>query len=346
MVLLTAENAAAGVVLVSLCAYTIFGGADFGGGVWTLLASGPRAGEQREALFRAMGPVWETNHIWLILVVVALFTTFPTAFAGLFVALLTPLVVALLGIVLRGAAFAFRHYGEEGVARLPATTEVFAAASIVTPLALGVCAGAIASGHIHLGADGTGLSGEGAWHDPFALLCAAVALALCALLTAAFMTVRTAGALREDFRRRALAAALVVGALTTAGLLWGHADGSFFARRLASPMPALLVGGAALCGLVTLAVLWTRRWWLAPAAAAATAGAVLLAWGAAQYPYIVPPDLTIVQAAGPHETIVAFLIAMPVGAAVVLPSLWLLYRVLASSRTDRPDREGETGARP
>jgi len=334
--LLTAENAAAGIVLVSLCAYTIFGGADFGGGVWTLLATGPRAHAQREALFRAMGPVWETNHIWLIVAVVALFTVFPTAFAALFVALLIPLTLALFGIVLRGAAFAFRHYGEKSAARLPATTEVFAVASIVTPLALGACVGAVAAGGIRVADDGTVLSGYDAWHDPFAVLCAFIALAICALLTAAYMTVRTEGELREDFRLRAIIAALVLGALTTVALLLGHARGSFFARRLDSPMPILLVAGAVCCGIATLAILWLRRYRLAPPAAAATACAVLLAWGAAQYPYLLPPDLTIVRAAAPHETVVAFVAAMLIGAVVLIPSLWLLYSVLARARADLP----------
>src|SRR4030067_1467014 len=127
------ENLAAAVALVGLIAYAMFGGADFGGGVWTALASGRRAGEQREAIFRAMGPVWETNHVWLILVVVVLFTAFPPAFADMFTALLVPLVIALVGIVFRGAAFAFRHYGRGGEAGVPATGAGFSVARGIHP---------------------------------------------------------------------------------------------------------------------------------------------------------------------------------------------------------------------
>src|SRR5216684_684956 len=143
--MLTLENAAAAAVLGGLCGYTIFGGADFGSGLWVMLASGPRARQQREALLRAIGPVWETNHIWLIAAIVALFTAFPAAFATVFQALFTPLTIALIGITFRGAAFAFHHYAEDSRFQLPATVQVFAVASLLTPLMLGACVGAIAA---------------------------------------------------------------------------------------------------------------------------------------------------------------------------------------------------------
>src|SRR3972149_6117323 len=165
------EDLAAGVVLLGLIAYAMFGGADFGGGVWTALASGPRAAQQREAIFRAMGPVWETNHVWLILIIVTLFTAFPPAFADLFTALLVPLVIALVGIVFRGAAFAFRHYGHQTDARLPATEIVFSVASLITPMGGGVAVGAVAGAPVPI-EEGAGRSGL--WEPglrPFAVWC-------------------------------------------------------------------------------------------------------------------------------------------------------------------------------
>jgi len=95
-------------MLAALVFYVLLGGADFGGGIWDLLASGPRAREQRAAIEHAIGPIWEANHVWLILVIVVLFTGFPPAFAAISIALFVPLVLLLVGIVLRGAAFTFR----------------------------------------------------------------------------------------------------------------------------------------------------------------------------------------------------------------------------------------------
>ena len=196
-----AEDLVAGVVLLALVAYAIFGGADFGGGVWSALAFGRRGKEVREAILQAMGPVWETNHVWLILVLVALWTCFPGVFAALFESLFLPLTVALLGIVFRGAAFAFRHYGETTEAGLPATGVVFSIASTITPFAMGIAVGAVADGRIV--ADGPPPGLFEAWLHPFPLLCGAIALAVCAFLTPFYMLARPLGPLLPEFRRMA-----------------------------------------------------------------------------------------------------------------------------------------------
>lgn len=335
--MLSVETGAAAVVLVALCGYTIFGGADFGGGVWTLLATGPRARLQRQALFRAMGPVWETNHTWLILAVVALFTTFPSAFAALFTALLVPLTVALVGITFRGAAFAFHHYGEDSPVQLPATELVFAVASLLTPFALGICVGTVAAGRINVAPDGSVTSTLATWLAPFPLLCGLIAVAMCALLTAAYMTMRTADTLRGDFRVRALVSALALGVLTTAAIPLGRTTDSYVAAQLVGTAALALTAAAVLLGVATLLVLWFRRYRWAPPAAAATCCAVLLAWGAAQYPYLIPRSLRIADAAGPHSTLVAFLVATLVGFILLGPALLLLLRVLAVGRADLDD---------
>ncbi len=329
------ENLAAGVVLVGLIAYAMFGGADFGGGVWTALASGPRAAEQREAIFRAMGPIWETNHIWLILVVVTLFVNFPEAFADLFTALLVPLVIALVGITFRGAAFAFRHYAYGGGPRLPATGLVFSVASLITPLTMGMALGAVAGGHISIH-DGVVTSGlYEPWLRPFAIMCGLIAVAMCAFLTASYMTTRTTGELREDFRFRALVSSLVLGALTTAAIPVAFWDADPFWDRLVAPAPIAIMSLAVVGGLASLVVLGRRWWVLAPPVAAGAVALVIAAWGAVQYPYFILPDVRISDVAASDATLRAFLIALPAGSVILVPSLALLYRTF-SEQTGGP----------
>ena len=334
------ENLAALVVMVGLMAYAMFGGADFGGGVWTALASGPRAADQREGIFRAMGPVWETNHVWLILIVVTLFTAFPAAFADLFTALLVPLVVALIGIVFRGAAFAFRHYGHFVGTALPATGTVFSVASIITPMSMGMAVGAAAGGHITIegGAVTSGLWEP--WLRPFPIVCGLIAVAMCGFLTANYMTTRATGELLEDFRRRGLAASLVLGALTTVALpiAYWHADA--FWEQVKDPAPIAVMATAVAMGLASLVVLWRRWYVLAPPVAAATVALVIGGWGAAQYPYLLLPNERIADVAAGDSTLTAFLIALPIGALILIPSLVLLY-VTFSEKTGGPGAEGE-----
>lgn len=331
------EVLAAGVVLAGLIAYAMFGGADFGGGVWTALATGPRAREQREAIFRAMGPVWETNHVWLILVVVTLFTAFPPAFADLFTALLVPLVIVLVGIVFRGAAFAFRHFGQEGPVSLPATGAVFTIASVLTPLTMGMAVGAVAGGHITI-EDGVVTSGlYGPWLHAFPIVSGLIAIAMCGFLTASYMTTRSVGALREDFRNRALAASLALGAATTVALPVAWWDAPLFWDRLLRPLPLAMVGLAVVAGLCSLAVLWRRLYVLAPPVAAGTVALVIAAWGAVQYPYLVLPNVKIADAAAGRETLLYFLIALPIGSLILIPSLALLYFTFSEKTGGMPD---------
>jgi len=334
------ENLAAMVVLLGLIAYAMFGGADFGGGVWTALASGPRATEQRESISRAMGPVWETNHVWLILVVVTLFTAFPPAFADLFTALLIPLVIALVGIVFRGAAFAFRHYAHYAGTDLPATGMVFSVASIITPLSMGMAAGAVAGGHITIenGAVTSGLFEP--WLQPFPIVCGLIAVAICGFLTAYYMTTRATGELLEDFRRRGLMASLVLGALLIIALPIAYWDADAFWEQMKDPAPLAVMGAAVAMGLTSLVVLWRRWYLLAPPVAAATVALVIGGWAAVQYPYLILPDQRISDVAAGDPPLTAFLIALPIGALILIPSLVLLYAVF-SEKTGGPGAEGE-----
>jgi cytochrome d ubiquinol oxidase subunit II len=319
------EELAAAVVLLGLIAYAMFGGADFGGGVWTALAVGPRAAQQRDAIFRAMGPVWETNHVWLILIIVTLFTAFPPAFADLFTALLVPLVIALVGIVFRGAAFAFRHYGGGGETGLPATGLVFSVASVATPAAMGMALGAVAGGHVTIdGGEVTSGLWE-PWLQPFSILCGGIAVTICAFLTAYYMTTRTAGELREDFRNRGLAASLTLGALTTIAIPVANWDAPLFWDELVEPGALAVIVASVTMGLASLLVLWRRWYLLAPPVAAGTVALVIVGWGAVQYPYLILPDERISDVAAGDATLTAFLISLPIGALILVPSLVLLF---------------------
>lgn len=323
--MLTPENLAAGVLVLGLILYAIFAGADFGGGIWTALASGPRAQEQRHTLAEAIGPVWETNHIWLILVVVVLFTAFPAAFAVLFTALLLPLVLALVGITFRGAAFAFRHFGEQTGAHLPATVQVFAVTSLLTPLMMGMAVTAVAAGNIQVVGGQAEAGLWSAWITPFTVMGGIVAVAVCALLTPVFMTVRTEGPLREDFRRRGMVAALTLGAVTALTLPVARVSAGEFAARLTDPAALLCMGVAGACGVATLGLLWSRRYWPAQMAAGATVAATLAGFAAALHPDLVLNEMTVYEAAASRAMLTAFLWSLPVGAAVLVPSLFLLY---------------------
>jgi cytochrome d ubiquinol oxidase subunit II len=207
------EHCLAGAVMAALTLYALGGGADFGGGVWDLFARGPRAGRQRELITHAIGPIWEANHVWLILAVVLLFVCFPAAWAAISTALHVPLTVMLVGIVLRGSAFTFRSYGgadDQGERRWG---RIFAVASIVTPVMLGTCVGAVAAGLVRV-VDGSVAGGFFAWLRPFPLAVGLLTLALFAFLAAVYLTREASEEdLREDFRRRALAAGIVTGAL-------------------------------------------------------------------------------------------------------------------------------------
>ena len=194
-------------ILAALVLYALLGGADFGGGIWDLLAWGPRKREQRALIEHAIGPIWEANHVWLILVVVVLFTAFPAAFAAVSIALFVPLVLLLLGIVLRGAAFTFRTYDRPDDRVQARWGAIFSGSSVLAPLVLGVVVGALASGRLRVAADG---AEPFAWVAPFPLAVGLFAAALFAFLAATYLAVEAAGPLREDFRRRALGAGVAV----------------------------------------------------------------------------------------------------------------------------------------
>jgi cytochrome d ubiquinol oxidase subunit II len=319
-----------GIAAVVTVVYALFGGADFGGGIWDLLASGPRRPQQRTTIAKAMGPVWEANHVWLIFLIVILFTAFPPVYAVLSIALYLPFHLVLLGIVLRGAAFVFRAYaGRAGVAVGPAAAGwgvVFGVASLLTPFLLGACLGAIATGHIRVSDVEPVVAGT-PWLSPLALMVGAIALAVCAYLAAVYLVNETSAELQLDFRRKAWIAWGVTLLLSVAALPLIRNEAAHIWSGLTSRYVAPVLTAGMLAGAAAAISLARQQYRLARAAAVVQVSALLLGWMMAQYPFLIYPDVTIQSAAAPRATLLFFLISVPIGFAVLLPSLWLLFRV-------------------
>jgi cytochrome d ubiquinol oxidase subunit II len=331
-----AAIAIAGVIMVALNFYVLFAGADFGGGVWDFFARGERQKAQRDLISGALAPIWEANHVWLILVVVLLFTCFPAAFSTIAITLHIPLTLMLIGIVLRGSAFIFRSYGSDAHAAQLRWGRVFAIASIITPVLLGMCVGAIATGGI------VQATFEGSfvahfikpWLTLFGFGVGLFALALFSFLAAVYLTVEAHGTeLQEDFRTRALWAAGAVFVIAFGVLALSRTEAPMVRRALmAGPwaMPIHIVTGIA--AVTAIAALWTRHFRFARLAAAAQVTFILWGWVAAQYPYLLPPSLTIDALAAPTRTLVLVLWTLAVGACVLFPSLYYLFRVFKMQR--------------
>lgn len=327
--MLPLETIIAGVMVGSLVLYALLGGADYGGGVWDLFAFGPRAREQRKLIAEAISPVWEANHVWLILVIVILFTAFPPAFAAIATALHIPITLLLIGIGLRGTAFTFRTYDVQRDDVQRRWSIVFSIASIITPILLGTTLGAIASGTVRV-ENGAVTSGFfRSWLAPFPLAVGVFALALFAFLAAVYLTLEARERkLQEDFRMRAIISGVAVGLLaltvfilakTGAPTVRAGISRSWWALGL-HVLTAIFAGGA----FVTL---WTRRYRLARVCAAAQVTLILLGWAFAQFPHLVEPDLTISSAAAPQITLQLLLGALAAGAILLFPSYYYLFRI-------------------
>jgi cytochrome bd ubiquinol oxidase subunit II len=323
----------AGVIAVALNAYVLTGGADFGGGVWDLFATGARRERQRDLIAESIAPIWEANHVWLIVVVVVLFTAFPAAFSTMGTVLHIPLTIMLIGIVLRGSAFVFRSYGPYGRNRWG---RAFAIASVMTPLLLGSVIGSIATGAVAEAAEAVGGAGSFTevfvwpWAAPFPAAVGFFALALFAFLAATYLTLDARDEeLREDFRTRALAAAGTVFVCAAAALVLAH---SAAPRVALGVVGALLIQAATAPAAITaIAALWLRRYRIARIAAAAQVSLILWGWLIAQYPYVIPPALTIRDAAAPAVTLRLLAVGLAAGAVILLPSLRYLLRTFKGS---------------
>jgi cytochrome d ubiquinol oxidase subunit II len=330
----------AGVGLAALVAYALLGGADFGGGVWDLLARGPRREAQRALVADAIGPIWEANHVWLILVVVLCFTCFPAGFARISTVLHVPLTLMLMGVVLRGSAFVFRAYDTRRDVVQRRWGLLFAVASLVTPVLLGIALGALASGavgRVDLMRPGFAERFVDPWATPFALAVGGLALALFAFLAAAYLVVEAAeqhrgdpqvgAGLVRDFAGRAVAAQCAT-VLAAGAVVWlaPAADAGAAVPRT-GPWAVALQGTFALSVVAALALLHAGRWRAARLAAQAQATVLVWGWAWAQFPAVVPPHGTAAALAAPAITLALCLGTLAAGSLVLLPSFVYLFRV-------------------
>lgn len=316
-------------ILLSLILYALMGGADFGGGMWDLLAVGPRAARQRKAIAEAIGPIWEANHVWLILVIVLLFTGFPIGFAGMMTALNIPLTAMLIGIVLRGSAFIFRKYDSRSDAAQRRWSTLFGIASFLTPFFQGTILGALTTGRIRI-VNGQVVSGFFAgWLTPFALACGVFALGLFAFLAAAYLTLDTKDQpdLQNDFRRRALWSGLTLAPIAGMVFLSSKQDAPEMYDGLTHWWAPLLLAGTSLMSIAALVALWRRWFALARIAAIGEVTFILVGWCLAQYPNLVTPDVTVDNAHAPEVTLRLLVLALGAGAIVLLPSLAFLFHI-------------------
>jgi cytochrome bd ubiquinol oxidase subunit II len=328
-----------------LTMYALLGGADFGAGFWDALAGGARRGfAQRRLIEHSIGPVWEANHVWLIFVIVMFWTCFPGVFASVASTLYIPLTLVALGIIARGAAFAFRKTSTE-LWQLRLFGGAFALSSVLTPFFLGTIAGAIASGRVPYGLAKGDLLGS--WCNPTSILAGVLAVGTTAYLAAAYLTAdarRDAHTqLAEAFRRRSLATAAVTGIIALGNIFILRSDApALYTGLTGRALPIVVL--SALAGLASMALLITRRYALTRITAALAVATLLWGWAIAQYPVMLPPHITVSDAAADPQVLHATLATVIVGMVLLVPSLLWLFTLF--QRTHQPQPGGGSAVPP
>ncbi|WP_101524434.1 cytochrome d ubiquinol oxidase subunit II [Nocardioides houyundeii] len=329
----------AAALFVGVVAYGVLGGADFGTGSYDLTAGGDLEGaEQRTLIDHSIGPVWEANHVWLIYVLVVWWTGFPESFASAMSTLILPMLFALLGIVLRGASFAFRKYSET-LAQARFFGVVFAASSVVTPFFLGAVAGAIASGRVPAQGRGDLWS---SWLTPTSFFGGVIAVLTCAFLAGVFLTAdaQRAGldSLARKLRRRTVISGVITGVVVFAALVPISRDAPTLTEGLTGQAAPLIVVSA-LAGLATLWLLVKEHYAVARVTAVCAVAAVLFGWGFGQYPWLLVDEVTIEDAAGAEATLVGLIVVVVLAAVIVGPSLYYLFRLTQTEEWSRAEHD-------
>ena len=341
---LASNYAVVALLWLSLIAFAVLGGADFGAGVWDLLAFGSAAERERGALIRAIGPIWEANEIWLIFLITGLFTAYPIVFSTISIALFFPTALALIGTVMRGASFVYYSHFRSSIGARVGWRGVFDLFSMIAPFFYGVMAGAVASGHIHVRNGVVETNFVSSWLSPFPLACGAYAVGMCALLAAVYMVVESRNTQQTElerlFRKRALIAYAVTGALgLVAGVLCYFDARVIWGRLITVGLIPLLL--TALAGIATAGLLLLRQARLARMAVGATVAGIFLTWGVAQFPYLIPPDLNLSNAGAPPSVMGPLFISILIGMALLLPSLWFMLHLFKSPDRRQPHPSAE-----
>ena len=326
-------------VLAGLAFYATLGGADFGAGFWQLVAGrGEQAARIRAHAHRSMGPVWEANHVWLIFVLTVFWSSYPRAFGSIASTLAVPLFIAVLGIILRGAAYALRA-GASSARESGVIDTIFSVSSVLTPFALGAAIGAIATDRVPVGnASGHLFS---SWLNPSSIFIGVLAVANCAYLAAVYLAADAARLgdqpLEQAFRRRALGAGVIAGAIALAGVGVINSDHHRLYHSLIAGDALAAVIASFLAGATTLALVWTRRFDAARYGAAVAVAAIIAGFALARWPTILP-GLTVNDGAAGHDTLVWIVVSVLVGGAIVFPSLGILFRLELTGRFRAEER--------
>lgn len=330
----------AALMFLGVVAYAIFGGADFGSGVWDLTAGGSRAGAHvRSQIDRSIGPVWEANHVWLIYIFVFLWTGFPESFAAIMNTLFIPWMIVGLGIVLRGGAFAFRKFSSTlAEARLHGA--VFAVSSVITPFFLGMIAGAIASGRVPL-EDGDQWT---SWTGPTSWIGGVLAVLTCTFLAGTFLAADAArdnnAELADEFGKKSL----IVGGITGAAAIGAAITLELDAESLASGLhgrglPLIII--SAVAGAFSMLRLHQKRWERARVGAVIAVATIVIGWGVGQYPDLLVDEITIADAVGARSTQIGLVIVFGLAAITAVPSMvWLFVLVNTKAGLSSTDRSG------
>jgi cytochrome d ubiquinol oxidase subunit II len=343
---MTAQEVLADIIAVlmvtGIVAYAATAGADFGIGFWDLTAGGREKGfALRSRLERSIGLVWEANHVWLIFVLVVAWTCFSVAYSSIVSTLWVPFFIAAIGIIFRGAAFAFR-----GEITSPRAQQLlggmFALSSILTPFFLGALLGGVASGRVPVGnALGDPWS---SWANPtgvyFGVLAVVTGIYLAAVYTAADAQRDGERDLEDALVRRALGAGAIGGVVAVGGLAILYADSrELFDNMFSAPLPIAFVALSAVTGIVTIGAVWQRHLGFARLSSAAAVATVIYAWGSAQWPYLLPNELTINDAAASTAMLASVVVAVGIGLLVLVPGLWYLFRLQLSGRLSKGHME-------
>ncbi|HTI13424.1 MAG TPA: cytochrome d ubiquinol oxidase subunit II [Dictyobacter sp.] len=316
----------------ALMVYAVLGGADFGAGVWDLFALGRNAEKQHDLINHALGPVWEANHVWLIFLIVGLFSVFPTAFSVLSIALFLPFSIVLIGVVLRGAAFVFRYYAVDTEGFFAHSwSRVFSATSLITPFFLGISAAAVASGQLINSSGIPDATDVSSMTTPFALVIGLMSIVLCATIAAIYLVVEAHDTEKDEhltasYRLRAIIAGAVTAVLGALGLALSISEAPMLWQGMVARAIPLIVVTMVL-GLATAVSLFFNHYRLARILIILETVFMLATWGLSQYPYIVPPRFTIANSANESSVIQALVIGIIVGLVFLLPSLYYLFSV-------------------
>jgi len=314
------------VLLLTITAYSVAGGVDYGAGIWDLLAGrGSRADRARELIDHAMAPVWEANNVWLVLAIVVCWTGFPLLFQSVFASLYPVFAVALLALILRGAFFAFRHVwagprGQRG------TGVVFGISSVLAPFFFAAALGAIASGRVAVG--GPDIPVWQACFNPTSISFGLVSLAATAFIGASFLVgdARRFGMpdMVDYFQRRAVVATAVLIVVGTMALAVIGLENSRLLRAMLIGLGTPFALATVIFTPVVVFLLWRGFLHWYRLLSVVVVGSLVFAWGFGQSPYLLPGQLTIAQAAAPLGTEVLLSIVTVLMVVLVVPSLALL----------------------